>query len=80
MADPKHGTGPIAVDETPGKRAYCTCGWSAKLPHCDGSHQRMQTGSSPIIVEITTAEKKWVCQCHRSGNMPWCDGTHKQAR
>jgi CDGSH-type Zn-finger protein len=80
MADPKHGTGPIAVDETPGKRAYCTCGWSAKLPHCDGAHQRMQTGCAPVIVEITTAEKKWVCQCHRSGNMPWCDGTHKQAR
>jgi CDGSH-type Zn-finger protein len=80
MADPKHGTGPITVDETPGKKAYCTCGWSAKLPHCDGSHQRMQTGCSPIIVEITTAEKKWVCQCHHSGNMPWCDGTHKQAR
>jgi CDGSH-type Zn-finger protein len=47
-------------DETPGKRAYCTCGWSAKLPHCDGAHQRMHAdGCAPVIVEITTAEKKW---------------------
>jgi len=77
MADAKHGDEPIGVDETAGKKAYCTCGWSAKLPYCDGSHVRMDTGCKPVAVEIAEPGKKWICQCHRSRNMPWCDGTHK---
>jgi CDGSH-type Zn-finger protein len=78
MAEPKHGSGPIAVEETPGKKAYCNCGWSANLPYCDGAHKRMDTGCHPTVCEITEADKKWVCQCHRSGNLPWCDGTHSK--
>lgn len=77
MAAPKHGTAPIPVEETPGKKAYCTCGWSAKLPYCDGSHSRQDTGCSPSLQEIDTPGKKWICQCHLSKKMPWCDGTHK---
>lgn len=80
MTPPKHGTAPLGIEETPGKKAYCTCGHSARLPYCDGSHNRLDTGCKPITVELAEAGKKWVCQCHRSGNMPWCDGTHKQAR
>jgi CDGSH-type Zn-finger protein len=78
MADPKHGTRPIVIDETPGKKAYCTCGHSAKLPYCDGSHSREQTGLAPIVCDIKEPGKKAVCQCHQSGNMPWCDGTHSK--
>ncbi len=76
MADPKHGTGPIVVDETPGKKAYCTCGHSEKLPYCDGAHNRMQTGLTPIVCDIEEPGKKAICQCHKSDVMPWCDGTH----
>ncbi len=76
MADPKHGTQPIAIDETPGRKAYCQCGWSSNLPYCDGSHNRMQTGLRPIVCEITEPGRKEICQCHQSGNKPWCDGTH----
>ena len=78
MADPKHGDKPIVVDETPGKKAYCTCGHSENLPYCDGAHSRMQTGLSPLVIEITEPCKKAVCQCHRSGDMPWCDGSHSK--
>jgi CDGSH-type Zn-finger protein len=74
---PKHGTAPIVIEETPGKRAYCQCGLSAKLPYCDGSHSRQSTGLGPIVIEIAAPGKKAVCQCHRSKNRPWCDGTHK---
>ncbi len=78
MAEAKHGSGPIVVDETAGKKAYCQCGWSQNLPYCDGSHSRQDTGLSPIVCEVEEAGKKAVCQCHRSGNRPWCDGSHSR--
>jgi len=78
MADPKHGTQPIVIDETPGKKAYCTCGHSAGLPYCDGSHSRENTGLAPIVCDVNEPGKKAICQCHQSGNMPWCDGTHSK--
>ncbi len=78
MAEPKHGTSPIVIDETPGKKAYCQCGLSANLPYCDGSHSREGTGLSPIVCEVEDAGKKAICQCHRSANRPWCDGTHSR--
>ncbi len=76
MAEPQHGTRPIVVDETPGKKAYCQCGLSAKLPYCDGTHAREETGVSPVVVEVEEAGEKAVCQCHQTGHSPWCDGTH----
>ncbi len=77
MADARHGTSPIVVEETPGKKAYCTCGHSEKLPYCDGAHSREQTGLAPVVVEIDEPCRKAVCQCHKSDIMPWCDGAHK---
>lgn len=78
MAEPKDGTRPIVVEETVGKKAYCQCGLSAKLPYCDGTHSREQTGVTPIVVEVEEAARKAICQCHQSGNRPWCDGTHSR--
>jgi CDGSH-type Zn-finger protein len=78
MAAPRDGTAPIGIDETPGQKAYCACGWSASLPYCDGSHSRMDTGCRPFLCEVAEPGKKWICQCHRTGNAPWCDGSHKQ--
>lgn len=77
MTAPKHGTRPMVVEETVGKKAYCQCGLSARLPYCDGSHSRESTGLSPLVCEVTEPGRKSVCQCHRSGSLPWCDGTHK---
>ena len=78
MADPKHGTNPIVLEETPGQKAYCQCGLSATLPYCDGAHARENTGSAPIVVALDAPGKKAVCQCHRSDNKPWCDGSHRR--
>lgn len=79
MADPKHGSGPLRVDETAGKKAYCTCGLSANLPYCDGSHSREATGLKPVVLEAKAGEA-WICQCHRSKTPPYCDGSHNQPR
>jgi CDGSH-type Zn-finger protein len=77
MAEAKHGKGPIVVEESPGTKAYCQCGWSANLPYCDGAHARHGTGEKPIVIDVAEPGKRAVCQCHRSGNRPWCDGTHR---
>lgn len=79
MTAPKHGSCPIVIDETPGRKAYCSCGHSGKLPYCDGSHSRLATALAPNVVEVPEAGRKAVCQCHRSSNQPWCDGTHSKA-
>ncbi len=78
MTEPKHGTAPIVIEETPGKKAYCQCGLSAMLPYCDGAHRREETAIKPIVVEVTETARKAICQCHRSANLPWCDGSHRQ--
>lgn len=78
MSEPIHGNRPMVIDETAGRKAYCTCGHSARLPYCDGAHARENTGLSPCVVEVAEDGKVAVCQCHRSENMPYCDGTHKR--
>lgn len=78
MADPIHGKKPLVIEETAGKKAYCQCGLSAKLPYCDGAHSRENTGLAPLVVEIETDRKVAVCQCHKSEKLPYCDGTHSQ--
>ncbi len=77
MADPRRGRHPIKIEETAGTKAYCQCGWSEKLPYCDGAHSRMQTGCTPIVCEVPAAGRKAICQCGQSATLPWCDGAHK---
>jgi CDGSH-type Zn-finger protein len=78
MAEPKHGDGPMVIEETRGKKAYCQCGLSANLPYCDGAHSREATGLAPMVVDIEQDGKVAICQCHRSGKLPYCDGTHSR--
>jgi CDGSH iron-sulfur domain-containing protein 3 len=65
---------PTIVDETPGKKAYCTCGNSSNKPYCDGSHRG--TGKSPTMFEITEEKKVFVCDCGKTTNSPFCNGNH----
>ncbi len=79
MSDPKMAQkGPYVREELPGKKAWCACGHSAAQPFCDGSHNRLNTGMRPVIVEITEAKKVAWCGCKRSGKPPFCDGSHNR--
>lgn len=68
---------PFVKDETPGRKAWCSCGESANQPYCDGSHKSKNTGKTPLIVEIAEANKVAWCGCKQSKSGAFCDGTHK---
>ena len=67
---------PNYVDETPGKKFYCTCGESSKKPYCDGSHESSNTKKTPAELEVNEAKRMAICDCGQSNNLPICDGTH----
>ncbi|MBI4057661.1 MAG: CDGSH iron-sulfur domain-containing protein [Elusimicrobia bacterium] len=77
MSEPKIAQrSPYVKEEQPGRKAWCACGHSQNQPYCDGSHARLNTGISPVRVEITESKRIAWCGCKHSGNKPYCDGTH----
>jgi CDGSH-type Zn-finger protein len=67
---------PFIVDETPGKKFYCTCGGSNNMPYCDANHGKVANGKKPVMVEIKEAKKVAICGCGKSTSSPFCDGSH----
>lgn len=67
---------PLAVECEPGTYAWCTCGLSAKFPHCNGEHARQETGKTPHIHIVGSKTTVYLCQCKKSGNGVYCDGSH----
>jgi CDGSH-type Zn-finger protein len=75
MTEIKH---PFIVDEQPGDKWWCACGKSEKQPYCDGAHERLKTGKSPIKVTLAQVKKVAWCGCKKTKNPPYCDGTHSK--
>jgi CDGSH iron-sulfur domain-containing protein 3 len=69
---------PYVLELPPGKYYWCSCGESAKQPFCDGSHARLNTGMTPVELQIKEPKKVALCGCKHSGNKPFCDGTHSK--
>ena len=67
---------PNFVDETLGKKFYYVCGESSKKPYCDGSHEKLDTGKSPVEFEVSEKKRMAICDCGQSNNIPFCDGAH----
>ena len=79
MSEPKCAKkGPYVQHETPGKKAWCSCGLSQKQPFCDGAHKG--TGMAPKIVDITEEKSYAWCGCKQTKNPPFCDGSHSQIK
>ena len=74
----KSPKGPIMVDlEAGAKLAWCSCGYSAKDPYCDGSHKAH--GMAPKVIEVPETKKYALCGCKKTSNAPYCDGSHARA-
>ena len=56
--------------------AWCTCGYSAKQPWCNGAH----TGSGfiPDVFKAEKSETAAICMCKKTSNPPYCDGSHNK--
>jgi CDGSH-type Zn-finger protein len=67
---------PFFVDVEEGKTySWCTCGFSAQQPFCDGAHK---TQSDLKSLKWTAPETKKVvlCGCKKTKKPPFCDGSH----
>lgn len=79
MSEPKIAQkAPYVKEETAGKKFWCACGHSQKQPYCDGSHARLNTGMSPLPVDIEAPRKVAWCGCKNSAKKPFCDGSHSR--
>jgi CDGSH-type Zn-finger protein len=68
---------PYVMDETAGKKAWCSCGESKTQPYCDGSHKAAGL-FRPLKVELPEAKRVAWCGCKHTQTPPYCDGTHKK--
>ena len=69
---------PNYINETPGKKCYCTCGASINKPCCNGSHKKHSTRKSLKEFEVSEAKRVAICDCGYSEKSPLCDGTHSK--
>ena len=67
---------PYVVDESAGKKVWCSCGNSKRQPYCDGSHAG--TEFLPKIIHLDAAKTVAWCGCKRTANPPYCDGAHNK--
>jgi CDGSH-type Zn-finger protein len=78
MSEPKVAqTSPYPVAVEAGKTySWCSCGYSANQPFCDGAHKTSGTGLTPVKYEATESKTVYFCGCKHSANPVLCDGSH----
>ena len=70
--------GPYVMEMQPGTYHWCSCGMTAGEPFCDGAHERLQTGTTPVETEIKYPKTVAWCGCRRTAKPPFCDGAHNK--
>jgi CDGSH-type Zn-finger protein len=76
MTTKQDTTSPITILEKPGKKAYCTCQLSTRIPYCDGAHKGC--GPDPLLVDVPEERTVTLCRCGHTKNFPYCDGMHEK--
>ena len=70
--------GPFKVTlEANKKYSWCSCGFSNKIPFCDGSHREKSPDKRSLKVFPGKTEIKYLCGCQKTKSPPYCDGSHK---
>ena len=67
---------PMQKELEPKTYYWCACGHSKAQPFCDGSHNTLGGGFTPVKFEIEEKKEVWLCMCKHTGNPPFCDGMH----
>lgn len=67
---------PIAITPQGGKQSFCTCGFSANKPYCDGKHKGAPAGAKPAQHDCKEGRRLLICDCGKSSLSPLCDGHH----
>lgn len=71
---------PYEVPVKAGDTVYlCRCGKSANPPFCDGAHQQLNNGVTPLAHQAPADTTLYVCGCGKSGATPFCDGSHQRS-
>jgi CDGSH-type Zn-finger protein len=74
---------PFRIEVETGKKYFwCSCGFSANQPFCDGSHKAFKNldGTSKmksVVFEASESKVVAFCGCKHSKNGVLCDGSHK---
>lgn len=69
--------GPYLMELKAGKYSWCSCGHSSSQPFCNGSHEKLKSGMTPVETVITNDTVVAWCGCKRTGTPPFCDRMHK---
>lgn len=67
---------PVHLELPPGTYSWCSCGYTADDPFCDGKH--IGKGFCPVTLKISDPKTVALCRCRQSRNRPYCDGSHRQ--
>ena len=71
--------GPYKITVTKGKLySWCSCGYSANQPFCDGSHRESDTGLRSVKYVAEKNGDVYFCGCKQTKSVPLCDGSHNR--
>jgi CDGSH-type Zn-finger protein len=55
---------PVKFTAKKGERySFCTCGYSDKMPLCDGAHRENAPGYGSYKFEADKDQTLWLCEC-----------------
>eukprot|EP01068_Selenidium_serpulae_P008764 Selendium_serpulae@DN5068_c0_g1_i1.p2 len=57
---------------------WCSCGYSAKQPWCDGSHKLKAPEFRPVVIQPINSGNALMCGCKHG--IGYCNGVHRRVQ